>query len=726
MDEKFQTALEELRKVSETSAAFIGVISPSRVDIVSKGRRCRFVPKDPAPPPPPPAFQVLTPALRIPIPAGYRPRIKKPGLRPPRSIPTARVDMYTRFKLGTLTETLTALLINGLVNKGALDWEAPVTRYLPELGAPVVITREQEIANRLTFAPMSGRRPKQNLTYWDRHSVRDLILNKCHRLPPTEAGHGLHGLPVVRHRRELITTIKHFTKTEWPVFSFERPASEKTAFTYALLGLIVKRIVRRHRSPTGKRKGKGKGKAKGKARARAQKRGPGDRWRRLLRRSVTRPQMPTGTTARTARVQKSGNFVLPRRAVSAKGPRPTYVEWARWATKGRDVFAPAAGLYSNGHDMLNLAGWLLDTIDHRGREMRAMFARDHIAPPETTRAGALESRCLGWALESGRLWSGPGRDDASTGGGSDAGAGKHFLFRANSNGGDHTASVTIVPDFNIAVVVLATTATGVDFATHATHLVLMAISPLTRPLNICALVKEERDRKKRWYRERMLAPWIRARHLGNFFKALMPMTRDKLSRLVGEMVGVYRNTSLQRYITLSAHPAQMVHQPGGPWGPTMTTGDDLTGADACHTADLPPTGRALEIFGRMCQLMMVSGHDHRHQALTLLPHHAEYTTQHGIRTEWWSFLPRTEKEFFAHGCGHLRTMEQSLVRVEKVEGSDWVSAITVDIGGRAVRFDKMLPFDADDNGGWDRSCEVRRDWQRLEPLVGRTKAVPAI
>ena len=152
------------------------------------------------------------------------------------------VDELTLFKLGSCSEILTGLLLNGMIDHGYIDWDDPVSKYVPELaGSGPNPGQVQKIEDALTFGPRSPQQPAPEQSYWDCRTIRDLALNRCYRLPPTDAGFGLHSMPKL-DQAGLIRTIKYYSENNLRDVKIDTSPPISTAFTYALLGLIIDRV----------------------------------------------------------------------------------------------------------------------------------------------------------------------------------------------------------------------------------------------------------------------------------------------------------------------------------------------------------------------------------------------------------------------------------------------------------------------------------------------------
>ena len=615
------------------------------------------------------------------------------------------VDQRTLFRLGAVSEALTAVTVNGLIRRGLLDWDASVAHYLPELSsASRIRSVSEEITERITFTRAPARAREPNGGYWDLCTVKDLALHNSSRLPPTAAGYGLHGMPVL-DQAQLIKTVKYFTGTGPSVSSYGRLRSEPSAFNYALLGLIIEKIgqdLLRH---------------------------GGKAWYDSLKAALLERRMPWGTTARTAELRGKGNGVVSHRLVNDRRPEKTYIEMSRWMAGEDDVFAPALGLFSNLEDMVHFCCWLLDSIKHRPLEMTPMFPRDNPAQPASP--STRSSQRLGWTVTTIPLTDvstkvddprrSPGERTRSlsrrVSGASSLPGSSIRIYRSKSNGIDHSTSVTLCPGLDFAVVVLSNPSDGVDFAEHVTQVILEAVCPSTPPPDICALAIEEARLNRKWYRDKILTPWVKARDLGSFFRGYSSTDVDQLRTLVLQTVGIYYHEGLERYITLSAHERQMTLSSGQAYGTDSSHTNDGAGR---IDLDMDPlkTSPRLEAMARMCQMAMAFDDNYPHQIIALVPHHADLRTVAGLRTEWWSYLPTMEKDLYAAGCGHLRAMEQSLVRIERSSPTD-VMAILVDIGGRTVRFDRVAMAHVGGTADTDWPYEIRRDHRRLDDSFDR-------
>src|SRR5438045_8953495 len=59
------------------------------------------------------------------------------------------VDADTLFQIASITKTITATVVMRLVERGALDLDSPIRRYLPEFKL-----RDEDVAKRATLRPL--------------------------------------------------------------------------------------------------------------------------------------------------------------------------------------------------------------------------------------------------------------------------------------------------------------------------------------------------------------------------------------------------------------------------------------------------------------------------------------------------------------------------------------------------------------------------------------------
>ena len=84
------------------------------------------------------------------------------------------VDTHTLFAIGSTTKAMTAALVGMLVDEGKVDWDAPVTNYLPwfQLKDPAV-TREVTVRDLLTHRAGLGN--ADYLWYGQRNSTEEIL-----------------------------------------------------------------------------------------------------------------------------------------------------------------------------------------------------------------------------------------------------------------------------------------------------------------------------------------------------------------------------------------------------------------------------------------------------------------------------------------------------------------------------------------------------------------------
>lgn len=558
------------------------------------------------------------------------------------------VDELTLFKLGSCSESLTALLLNGMINQGYIDWNDPVAKYIPELAGgasdPVEV---EKIEKRLTFGPSTKQEAEVEKSYWDCRTIRDLALNKCHRLPSTSAGFGLHAMHKL-DQADLIRTIKYFGENKLPYSNPEMAQPTSTAFTYALIGLILDRAWSERNEQA----------------ADSDKRR--SFWYESMTGTILEPRMDKGTTARPVEVQSTKNYVHSSHCLHSR-EKYKYVDDPFWKLDETDLFAPATGCWSNIDDMMALCHWILWSVRTRPDEMRRIFQPEREVEVDLLGGHGNVGLGLGWVVTSLSAVSSLAQAKSSTP--AEAGsptsrghvegtctqaARASRLFQSRSFEYGHSACVTILPDEDIAVVALSNTGGRVVMADCATRLALEWCLGIGDPNEVLRSALNQREDARAWYAEHMLAPWREAKDLQSFFERFAPGDVENASLLVKEMVGTYSNSGLERRIVLSAHPWQMAHGTGR--APSAISLPNSVEASA-------KSPRQLDLLAEMCQLVMALDSDLGHQCVNLLPHHVDNLGNSLFRREWWSFLPTDEKQLCMTGCGHLQTPEESMVRV---------------------------------------------------------------
>ncbi len=616
-----------------------------------------------------------------------------------------RVDTETAFRLGAVSETLMAVVVGALVKGKLIAWEDRVTRRLPELGTLLrVIREEDEIAGTFTFAPREPAiTPDTPQSYWDRRTIRDLVHNRCDRLPPTEAGLGVHEFPILG-RAGLMRTIRYFTENDLAVSSFERERSERTAFSYALLALVLEGCgAPKHRQGI---------------------------WHAFFTDSLVKLCMTTMTTISTKKVAKHGNMAHSRRLTSGRISEDRngfdlWVSTARWAGDASEVFAPARGAWSNMDDMITFCARLLRILREHPEDCATLFAPP-IPGQEQDRS---DPQLIGWdsswaPVQIPMFQDNPVYTEQQTGqqqfslGQERAGYGilEVRLHQSISQGSDHQTAVAIVPDLDLAVIVLSDTGSRVPFAGLVTQLVLERVGGL-RPIDLDTASLDRRRLGRSWYLRKMIDPWMAGRDLQRFFHGFAPADAPMVAFRLREMSGRYVNAGLRRSITLTATPMQMAlfvrqlhwREIDLHWSVNTWRGE--AGGNKSH--------RQLELLACICQMSMTLGPNRAHQRVTLLPYRGE------SNSETWSYLPLSERRAAIAGLSHYRKPEQTLVRAIRSPTQGIIVALEVDIGGRLVRFDKDIrdintPQPQRDHKYWSR--RIRRDYLHLSPTFMRERS----
>jgi CubicO group peptidase (beta-lactamase class C family) len=95
---------------------------------------------------------------------------------------TAPVDTRTLFAIGSTTKAMTAALVGMLVDEKKVDWDAPVTTYLPwfQLKDPAV-TRELTVRDLLTHRAGLGN---ADYLWYGQHASADEILRRVRLIDP--------------------------------------------------------------------------------------------------------------------------------------------------------------------------------------------------------------------------------------------------------------------------------------------------------------------------------------------------------------------------------------------------------------------------------------------------------------------------------------------------------------------------------------------------------------
>lgn len=665
-DEDFQEMLEELRQRCGAFACSVGIVHADGVRCFNRGGRHH-------------------PAREIDLGRSYRRHFQEST--------NDDVDRHTMFKIGALSETLTALVVCALVKHEILTWETPISRYLPELGTSIpVVLPDDEIMQRLTFTPSpNSGKPMGKLTYWDQQSLRDLVTHKCHRLPPTDVGYGLHEWPILE-RPGLIRTVKYFTSDK-AFLDSEPSRSEKTAFSYALIGSLLQTLGGPDTSKE-------------------------EVWYAFLKTWLLKVCMSQGTTCRTEDMAQTNNVVLPRRLVSdVEGADEVMVDTNRWAMDEKDVFTPAVGIWSNMEDMMGLCAWILRSPKHKREDREDIFGptepgdRFSLSTDYANIGLSLRRTILRFpsVAESGPIEHEDERQFSLRRERSDGGVLGVRVYESMSKGSDHNNSITLLPEIDLAVIVLSGTGTRVPFAEIVTQYVLQKVAHLPS-IDVLGLATAKRDLQRNWYHGRILKPWEEGRDLKGFFQRFGPVDCPNVAALLRETVGRYENVELRRSITLTAHPIQMglFLKRGGEWKPSNLADSIETPRDAIWR---DKTNDELATLARMCQMSMAIGQDLDHQKITIVP----YKATQGC--EWWSFLPSTEKDAYVSGCGYVRRMEQSLVKIMRLMDEGEIPFLIVDIGGRSVRFTKVITDVQSASQYWNN--RLRSDYKLVSPVFVR-------